>query len=92
MANNIKVALVTHAAGAHVGAYLTALAASERCDEVVLVDPDGRWDDDARRVLGDKLKHVARDHKTMMTYFTSASEPTWGVNRRTHESHCFGSR
>ncbi|MBC8355968.1 MAG: Gfo/Idh/MocA family oxidoreductase [Planctomycetes bacterium] len=66
MAKNIKIGLITHAAGAHVGAYLQALAAAAQCDEVVLVDPDGRWDDEARRVLGDKLKHVVRDHKTLL--------------------------
>ena len=62
MANKIKVALLTHAGGAHVTAYLSALAAADRCDEVVLADPDGRWEADARRVLKDKLKHVSRDH------------------------------
>jgi predicted dehydrogenase len=66
MANNINVGLVTHAAGAHVGLYLQALAAAEQCDEVVLVDPDGRWDDEARRVLGDKLKKIVRDHGTLL--------------------------
>ena len=66
MANNIKVGFITHSAGAHVGAYLQALAAAEHCDEVVLADPDSRWDEEARRVLGDKLKHVVRDHKTLI--------------------------
>jgi len=66
MANMINVGLVTHAAGAHVGAYLQALAAAEQCNGVVLVDPDGRWDDEARRVLGDKLKQVLRDHATLL--------------------------
>ena len=66
MANKIKVGLITHAAGAHVGAYLQALAAVQQCDEVVLVDPDRRWDSEARRVLGDKLKHVVRDHKVLL--------------------------
>ena len=36
----IKVALLTHAGGAHVDSYLTALAATEECSEVVLGDPD----------------------------------------------------
>ena len=40
MPEKIKVGLMTHAGGAHVGAYLTALAASEECDAVVLADPD----------------------------------------------------
>jgi UDP-N-acetyl-2-amino-2-deoxyglucuronate dehydrogenase len=66
MPHKIEVGLITHAGGAHVGAYLQALAAAEQCDDVVLVDPDSRWDDEARRVLGDKLKHVVRDHKTLL--------------------------
>jgi len=66
MSNKIALGLVTHADGAHVGAYLQALAAAEQCEKVVLVDPDSRWDEDAQRVLGDKLKHVVRDHKTLL--------------------------
>ncbi len=66
MSNKIAIGLVTHAEGAHVGAYLQALAAAEQCGEVVLVDPDSRWDEEAERVLGDKLKHVVRDHKTLL--------------------------
>ncbi len=61
MQNKIKVGLLTHAGGAHVGAYLAALAASEDCAEVVLADPDGRWEADARRELQAKLTHVSRD-------------------------------
>ena len=66
MANKIKVGLITHAAGAHVGAYLQALAAAEQCAAVVLADPDGRWDEEARHVLGDKLKHVVRGHTELL--------------------------
>jgi len=57
----IKVALITHAGGAHVGAYLSALAATEECSTVVLGDPDGRWEMEARRVLGAKLTRTDRD-------------------------------
>ncbi|MBP87465.1 MAG: oxidoreductase [Planctomycetaceae bacterium] len=66
MPNRIKVGLLTHAGGAHVGAYLQALAAADRCSEVVLADPDDRWEQDARRVLGEKLKHVSRDHRAAL--------------------------
>jgi predicted dehydrogenase len=66
MTNKIKVGLITNAAGAHVGAYLQALAAADLCDEVVLADPDGRWEDQARQVLGDKLKHVERDYRVLL--------------------------
>ena len=52
----MKVALMTHADGAHIGAYLSALAAAEDCDEVVLADPDQRWIEPAGKALGSKLK------------------------------------
>lgn len=55
MPEQIKVGLLTHAGGAHVGAYLQALAETSECAAVVLSDPDGRWSGDAERVLGDKL-------------------------------------
>lgn len=57
----IKVALLTHAGGAHVDSYLTALAATRECSEVVLGDPDGRWEQQARKVLGAKLARVSQD-------------------------------
>lgn len=66
MHEKIKVALITHAGGAHVGAYLHALASAESCDSVVLADADGRWKDDAARVLGGKLTKTYADHKTML--------------------------
>ena len=47
--------------GAHMDSYLTALAATDECDEVVLADPDAKWEEAARRVLGKKLTHVSRD-------------------------------
>ena len=66
MPKTIKVGLLTHAEGAHVESYLSALAAAEACGEVVLGDPDGHWEKDARRILGDKLTAVRRDHKTVL--------------------------
>ena len=66
MAKTIAVALLTNAEGAHVGAYLQALAATEACQNVVLGDPDGRWEDDARRVLGGKLTRVYREHHQLL--------------------------
>jgi hypothetical protein len=38
MPEKIKVALVTHAGGSHMDFYLTALAATDECNEVVLAD------------------------------------------------------
>lgn len=63
----IKVGLVTHAGGAHVEAYLQALAATAECAEVELVDPDRRWDEAAKKILGAKLTHVTRDPKASLT-------------------------
>ncbi len=67
-ADPITVGLLTHAGGAHVGAYLTALAESEHCGSVVLADPDGKWEAEARRVLGTKLKQVHRDYKQLLQH------------------------
>ena len=66
MPDPITVALITHAGGAHVGAYLEALAATDDCNAVVLADPDGHWEPEARRLLGDKLKEVVRDFQSVL--------------------------
>jgi predicted dehydrogenase len=66
MATPITVGLITHAGGAHVEAYLQGLAAADSCDKVVLADPDGNWEKDARRLLGQKLTHVAADYKSLL--------------------------
>ena len=67
MPDKIKVGLMTHAGGAHVGAYLTALAATEECESVVLADPDGRYKADAQQALGDKLKGFYTSFREMLT-------------------------
>jgi predicted dehydrogenase len=61
MPRQIKVALLTHAGGAHVSSYLNALAATDECSSVVLGDPDGRYEADAKRILKDKLSKSYRD-------------------------------
>lgn len=66
MATPIKVALLTHAASAHVSAYLTALAEAENCESVVHADPDGRWFDDAKKVLGPKLIRTSTDRTVLL--------------------------
>jgi predicted dehydrogenase len=66
MPNTIKVGLLTHADGAHVDLYLAALAATAECSEVVLADPDGKWEQTAQRLLGKKLTHVSRDDKRLL--------------------------
>jgi predicted dehydrogenase len=62
----ITVGLVTHGGAAHVGAYLDALARAESCGKVALADADGRWNAEARRVLGDKLAGEHRDVREML--------------------------
>ncbi|MAR11380.1 MAG: oxidoreductase [Blastopirellula sp.] len=66
MDDKIQVGLITHGAGAHVGAYLQALAAAPHCGEVILVDPDNAWQADAKRVLGAKLAGVRRDFRQVL--------------------------
>ena len=60
-AAGIEVALLTHAGGAHLGAYLRALAASPAVATVRVADPDGAVFDEARAVLGGKLALLDRD-------------------------------
>ena len=66
VADSIDVFLMTHSGGAHVGAYLSALAATDECASVVLVDPDSRWDADAQRVLGSRLKRIERSYSAAL--------------------------
>ena len=54
----IKVGLITHAGGAHLDAYFSALAAAEEVAAVSLSDPGGHNVADARATLGDKLAAV----------------------------------
>ncbi len=62
----MKVALLTHAEGAHLSAYLPALAAAKDCHEVVMADPDRRWFDDAKRALGAKLTRTYSSHAKLL--------------------------
>ena len=43
MPASIKVAVITHAGGAHLGSYLPALAATAEADAVVLAGMAGLW-------------------------------------------------
>ena len=67
MPKKIKVGFLTNGGGAHVGAYLNALRDTDACSAVVLADPDGKWANEAQKVLGEKLKGTYRDHKQMLT-------------------------
>ena len=71
MPNRIRVGLVTNAGGAHVGAYLQALAATQECEKVLLSDPDKRWHAEAARVLGPKFVNADPEPRKML----AASRP-----------------
>ncbi|MGB0580954.1 MAG: Gfo/Idh/MocA family oxidoreductase, partial [Limisphaerales bacterium] len=60
MAEEIKVGLITNADGAHVSAYLSALAATDACSSVVLADSDDAYNERARKALGGKLTATYR--------------------------------
>ena len=62
----MKVAILTHAEGAHMNAYFSALAEAKECEEVVLADPDHRWADDAKNALGEKLTRTYSDHAQLL--------------------------
>ena len=66
MPDKIKVGVLTHGGGAHVGAYLEALAASKECGEVVFADPDKRWEAAARSTLGEKLTRTYTSHDQLL--------------------------
>lgn len=62
----MKVAFLTHADGAHMSAYLSSLASSRDCTEVVLADPTKRWFAAARKTLGDKLSRTYTDYDELL--------------------------
>lgn len=62
----MKVALLTHSGGAHIEAYLSALAAAKDCDEVVLADPDQRWTQSATSKLQGKLTRTYQSHEELL--------------------------
>lgn len=62
----ISVGVITHAQGAHLGAYFDALAACEEVDDVVLSDPSGRSYGPARKALGEKLAATYESREAML--------------------------
>lgn len=72
MPDKIKVALATHAGGAHLGAYFAALAATKEIESVALADPSGQHAAAAKKALGDKLGATYDDVGKMLKTF----EPT----------------
>ena len=63
----MKVAVLTHSDGAHMSAYLAALAEAADCSEVVLADPDGRWEQQAKKILGDRLTRCYANYDELIT-------------------------
>lgn len=61
----INVGVITHAGGAHLGAYFSALAEADEVATVSLSDPGGQNVADARAVLGEKLSAVYDDPATL---------------------------
>lgn len=66
MPKKIKVGFITNADGAHVTAYLSALAATEACSEVVMADSDHKWDSTAKSSLKTKLTQTYGDYRQML--------------------------
>ncbi len=62
----MKVAVLTHAGGAHLSAYFSALAESKDCDDVVLADPDNHSADEARKLLGGKLTRTYTEYTKLL--------------------------
>lgn len=66
MPEHIKVGVITNAEGAHLGAYLPALAQTAEANVVVLADPSGRITAQAEKALGAKLKGTYKDAGEML--------------------------
>ncbi len=62
----IPVAVLTHAGGPHLDAYLVGLAASSEVGEVSLADPSGATFAAAQKSLGPKLKATGKDVATVL--------------------------
>ena len=62
----ITVGVITHAGGAHLDAYFSALAAADEVATVSLADPGGQNVSDARDALGEKLGAVYDEPATLV--------------------------
>jgi UDP-N-acetyl-2-amino-2-deoxyglucuronate dehydrogenase len=72
MPEQIDVALLTHAQGAHLEAYYAALAACPEVARVAVADPGGDTFAAARQALGEKLARSERDAATLLREFKPA--------------------
>jgi predicted dehydrogenase len=66
MPRTIKVGVITSAEGAHLDSYFRGLADTEEAEAVVLADPSGKSAAAAEKILGTKLKAVAKDAAEML--------------------------
>ena len=62
----VTVAVITRAGGAHVEMYFHALAQAEEVGSVVLADPDGTFETNARGTLGAKFAKVYADYHELI--------------------------
>jgi predicted dehydrogenase len=69
MPKPIKVAVLTHAQGAHLDHYFSALAKVEEVGAVALADPGGQTVAAAKKALGTKLKETSRDVAALLRGF-----------------------
>ncbi len=61
MPKTIRVAVLTHQQGAHLGNYFSALAGIEEVESVAVADPGGHTFAQAKKALGGKLKETSKD-------------------------------
>ncbi|MBI1916739.1 MAG: Gfo/Idh/MocA family oxidoreductase [Planctomycetes bacterium] len=66
MPKSIAVGVITHAQGAHLDNYFTALAQTEEAEAVFVADPSGQTLERAKKRLGAKLKDTFKDAATML--------------------------
>jgi predicted dehydrogenase len=71
MPKTIKVGVITQAEGGHLGDYFESLAKTEEVESVALADASGKVEELARKALGKRLTHVAKDARAML----KAAEP-----------------
>src|SRR5262249_61013318 len=66
MPQSIVVGVITHAQGAHLDSYFTALAQTKEAEAVFVADPSGQTLERAKKRLGAKLKDTFKDAATML--------------------------
>src|SRR5262245_19369966 len=66
MPKSITVGVITHAQGAHLDNYFTALAETEEAEAVFVADPSGKTLERAKKGLGAKLKETFKDAGAML--------------------------